>query len=189
MISWLVGGVLAAWFLVTIPRNFPSLRVAFARRDPARLIPDWALFARPRTADIILLRRDLLRDGTLTSWQEVEVAAPRRWYNFIWNPELGPRRAFLSLGTLLTVNARRARRPAGDARGQGTPTALTVMAGVPYLSVLRYLSERSHPAVEATQFMIMALEDQAVTGRHGPPGPTSIDFVSEFHQVRGGEPE
>lgn len=204
MVSWLVGVVLAAWFLATIPRNFPSLRVAFARRDAARLIPDWALFARPRTADIILLRRDLLRDGTLTGWREVEVARPRRWYNFIWNPELGPRRAFLSLGTILVANARRTRRPAGDARGQGTPAALTVMGGVPYLTILRYLSEQSHPAVDATQFMIMAVEDQAITGRYVPAGPTStessghasteppvpagIEFVSEFHRVRGSVP-
>lgn len=187
MVSWLVGAVLAAWFLVTILRNLPPLRVAFARRDAARLLPDWALFARPRTADVILLRRDLLRDGTLTSWREVEVAGPRRWYNFIWNPELGPRRGFLSLGTLLSANARRARRPADGARGQGTPTALTVMAGAPYLGILRYLSERSHPAVQATQFMIMAVENQAITGRYAPGGPGSIEFVSEFHRVRAGE--
>jgi hypothetical protein len=204
MVSWLVGAVLAAWFLVSIPRNLPSLRVAFARHDAARLIPDWALFARPRTADIILLRRDILRDGTLTSWREVEVAGPRRWYNFIWNPELGPRRAFLSLGTILVANARRTQRPADDTRGQGTRAALTVMAGVPYLTILRYLSEQSHPAVEATQFMIMAVEGQAITGRHAlpettetepsaptgtePEWPTGIEFVSEFHRVRDGEP-
>jgi hypothetical protein len=188
MVSWLVGAVLAAWLLVTILRNLPPLRTAFARHDAAKLIPDWALFARPRTADVVLLRRDLLGDGTLTSWREVEVAGPRRWYNFIWNPELGPRRAFLSAGTLLVADARRVKRPAADARGQGTPTALTVMAGVPYLTVLRYLSERSHPAVEATQFMIMAVEDQAITGRYAPPGATGIEFVSEFHRVRGGAP-
>jgi hypothetical protein len=212
MVSWLVGAVLAAWFLVSIPRNVPSLRVAFARHDAARLIPDWALFARPRTADIVLLRRDILRDGTLTSWREVEVAGPRQWYNFVWNPELGPRRGFLSLGTILVANARRTRRPADEARGQGTRAALTVMAGVPYLTILRYLSERSHPAVEATQFMIMAVEGQAITGRYAPSAPTGtepagttgtepagttgtepawpakIEFVSEFHWVRGGAP-
>jgi hypothetical protein len=187
MVSWLVGAVLAAWLLVTVLRNLPFLRTAFGRHDAAKLIPDWALFARPRTADVVLLRRDLLRDGTLTSWREVEVAGPRRWYNFIWNPELGPRRAFLTLGTIL-AHARNAKRPAGDARGQGTPVALTVMPGVPYLNILRYLSERSHPAVEATQFMIMAVEGQAITGRHAPSGATGIDFVSEFHRVRGGEP-
>jgi hypothetical protein len=188
MVSWLVGAVLAAWLLVTIFRNLPPLRAAVARHDAVNLIPDWALFGRPRTADVVLLRRDLLRDGTLTGWREVEVAGPRRWYNFIWNPELCPRRAFLGLDTLLVANARQAKRPAGDARGQGTAAALTVMAGVPYLTLLRYVSERSHPAVHATQFMIMVVEGQAITGRHAPAGATGIDLVSEFHLVRGDEP-
>jgi hypothetical protein len=189
MVSWVVGAVLAAWLLVTIPRNLPSLRAAFARHDTAKLIPDWALFARPRTADIILLRRDILRDGTLTSWREVEVAGPRRWYNFIWNPELGPRRAFLALAAGIVAGARQGgRRPEGGqgGQGQGSPTALTAMMTVPYLGVLRYVSERSHSAVEATQFMIVAMNGQAITGRHGPGEPGSIEFVSELHQV--GEP-
>jgi hypothetical protein len=189
MLSWLVGAVLAVWFLLTVLRNIPSLRQAFVRRDAARLIPDWALFAAPRTADMVLLRRDLLRDGTLTTWQEVEVAGPRRWYNFIWNPELGPRRAFLALGSILGLSAQRG--GGRGARGQGTATALTAMTTVPYLTVLSYLSERSHPAVEATQFMIVAVPGQAITGRYDSAKPGSIEFVSELHRVRawaGGEP-
>jgi len=191
MLSWLVGVVLAAWLLVTILGNLPSLRVAFQRRDAARLIPDWALFARPRMTDMILLRRDLLRDGTLTRWQEVEVAGPRRWYNFIWNPGLHPRRALLSLANLIAANARRgggAQQPAQQARGQGTLTALPAMTDVVYLTVLAYLSERSHSAVDATQFMIMSVEGQAITGRYAEAGPARIAFVSEFHRVRSGEP-
>jgi hypothetical protein len=184
MVSWLVGVLFAAWFLLTVLRNVPRWRLAFTRRDAARLIPDWALFARPRTEDMILLRRDLLRDGTLTRWQEVTVAGPRRWYNIAWNPELGPRRAFLSLASVITATAKRDRRelrqPAG---GQGTATALTAMTSVPYLTVLRYLTERSHPAVEATQFMIVAIGDQAITGRYAPAGPGAIEFVSEMHRV------
>ncbi len=190
MLSWLVGAVLAVWFLLTVLRNIPPLRQAFVRRDAARLIPDWALFAAPRTADMVLLRRDLLRDGTLTTWQEVEVAGPRRWYNFIWNPELGPRRASLALGSILGASARRDGGRRG-ARGQGTATALTDMMTVPYLTVLSYLSERSHAAVEATQFMIVAVPGQAITGRYGSAKPGNIEFVSELHRVRhspGGEP-
>jgi hypothetical protein len=190
MLSWLVGAVLAVWFLLTVLRNIPPLRQAFVRRDAARLIPDWALFAAPRTADMVLLRRDLLRDGTLTTWQEVEVAGPRRWYNFIWNPELGPRRASLALGSILGASARRDGGRRG-ARGQGTATALTDMTTVPYLTVLSYLSERSHAAVEATQFMIVAVPGQAITGRYGSAKPGNIEFVSELHRVRhspGGEP-
>jgi hypothetical protein len=184
MLSWLVGALLAAWFLITVARNIPPLRTAVARHDAARLIPDWALFARPRTADMILLRRDLLRDGTLTRWREVEVAGPRRWYNFIWNPGLGPRRAFLSLASVITVTAQQRDRGQRLELGQGTATALTAMTTVPYLTVLRYLSETSHAAVEATQFMIMEMRDQAITGRYAQAGPGSIEFVSELHRIR-----
>ncbi len=185
MLSWLVGALLAAWFLLTVLRSVPRWRLAFLRRDAARLIPDWALFARPRTEDMVLLRRDLLRDGTLTRWQEVTVAGPRRWYNFAWNPELGPRRAFLSLASVITATAKRDRRAHRQAAGgQGTATALAAMTSVPYLTVLRYLSEQSHAAVVATQFMIVAIGDQAITGRYAPAGPGAIEFVSEMHNVR-----
>ncbi|HEY2575730.1 MAG TPA: hypothetical protein VGI74_05430 [Streptosporangiaceae bacterium] len=185
MLSWLVGALLAAWFLVTVVRNLPPLRAAFLRIDAGRLIPDWALFARPRTADMVLLRRDLLLDGTLTSWREVEVAGPRRWYNFIWNPDLGPRRGFLSLASIIGLVARRDQGGQRQIRGQGTRTALPGMTGVHYLTVLQYLSRRSHAAVDATQFMIMAVSNQSVTGRHAPDEPaSSIEFVSEIHLVR-----
>jgi hypothetical protein len=185
MLSWLVGALLAAWFLATLLRNVPRLRARLARHDAGRLLPDWALFARPRIEDLVLLRRDLLSDGTLTSWREVEVARPRRWYNFIWNPELSPRRAFLALASVIAANASRGRRSPRGGQGQGTLTAPGAMMTVPYLTVLRYLSERSHSAVEATQFMIMAVADQAITGRYGPGEPGSIEFVSELHQVSG----
>jgi hypothetical protein len=191
MLSWLAGALLGVWLLLTALRNIPSLRPVFARHDAARLLPDWALFARPRTADMILLRRDLLRDGTLTSWREVEVAGPRRWYNFIWNPELGPRRAFLALSGTIAVAARRGARSRRRAHGQAAPTALAAMMTVPYLIVLNYLSERSHAAVEATQFMIVAVPGQALTGRYGSAEPGRIEFVSELHRVRhlaGGRP-
>jgi hypothetical protein len=131
-----------------------------------------------------VLRRDLLRDGSVTQWREVEVAGPKRWYNFIWNPELGPRRAFLALGTSIVAVANRGPRPSKGSPGQGTPTALRAMPLVPYLNLLRYLSERSNPAVEATQFMIMSVRGQALTGRFVDAGDESIEFVSEFHHVR-----
>jgi hypothetical protein len=184
MASWIVGALLAAWFLITVARNLPPLRAAFLRLDAGRLIPDWALFARPRTADMVLLRRDLLQDGTLTSWREVEVAGPRRWYNFIWNPDLGPRRGFLSLASIIGLVARRDQGGQQHIRGQGTKTALPAMTGVHYLTVLQYLSQRSHAAVEATQFMIMAVGGEALTGRYAPGEPGKIVFVSELHRVK-----
>jgi hypothetical protein len=184
MLGWLVGALLGAWFLITVLRNIPPLRTAIARRDQGRLLPDWALFARPRTKDMVLLRRDLLQDGTLTSWREVEVAGPRRWYNFIWNPELGPRRASLALASTLVSAANQDSRTPGRVKGQGTRTALAAMMSVPYLTLVGYLSEQSHSAVEATQFMIMAVPDQAITGRYTPAKPGRVEFVSELHRVR-----
>jgi hypothetical protein len=183
MLGWLVGALLTAWFLITVLRNIPPLRAAVARRDQGRFLPDWALFARPRTSDMVLLRRDLLQDGTLTSWREVAVAGPRRWYNFIWNPELGPRRASLALASTIVAAANQDRRPPGQVMGQGSRAALTAMMSVPYLTVLRYLAERSHAAVEATQFMIMAVPNQAITGRYTPAEPGRVEFVSELHRV------
>jgi hypothetical protein len=189
MLGWLVGALLTAWFLMTVLRNIPALRAPLARRDQGRLLPGWALFAQARTTDMILLRRDLLRDGSLTCWREVEVAGPRRWYNFIWNPEFGPRRAFHGLGCALADDARRGGRPPGGAQGQGTATALTAMLTGPYLTVLGYLTRRSHPAVEATQFMIVAVHGQALSGRYAPGEPGSIAFVSELHRIsRPGPP-
>lgn len=184
MLGWLVGALLTAWFLITVLRNIPPLRGAVVRRDQGRLLPDWALFARPRTSDMVLLRRDLLQDGTLTTWREVTVAGPRRWYNFIWNPELGPRRASLALASTIVAAANQDRRPPGQVKGQGSRTALTAMMSVPYLTVLGHLSERSHAAVEATQFMIMTVPNQAITGRYTPAEPGRVEFVSEMHRVR-----
>ena len=72
------------------------------------------------------------------------------------------------------------------ALGQGTATSLTAMTTTAYLAILKYVSERSHVAVVATQFMIMKVEDQAITGRYTEAGPGSIMFVSELHRVRRG---
>jgi hypothetical protein len=184
MLSWLVGVLLAAWFLITVLRNLPPLRARLARRDRGGLLPDWALFARPRNDDLVFLRRDLLQDGTLTRWREVEMAGPRRWYNFIWNAELGPRRASIALSGGIVSSASQDRSPPRPVRGQGTRTALAAMISVHYLIALQYLSERSHSAVEATQFMIMSVGNQAITGRYTQAEPGRIQFVSELHQVR-----
>jgi hypothetical protein len=184
MFSWLVGAVLGIWLLLTVARNLPGLGPVLARHDQAVLLPNWALFVRPRTADSILLRRDLLRDGNLTSWREVDVACPRRRYNLIWNPGMGPRRGFIALADAVIRGARRDRKAGRPRAGQGTPGALTDMMMVPYLTILCYLAETSHAAVEATQFMIATAENQVILGRYDPAIRVNIEFVSELHRVR-----
>ena len=184
MVSWLVGALLAVWLLLTVLRNFPRAAGGDSRRDAVQLIPDWALFARPRVEDMVLLRRDLLRDGTLTRWREVD---GRRSTAVVQHRlESGPWReaSLLALASVIVGTARRDRRAHQQPAGQGTATALAAMFTVPYLTFLRYLSARSHPAVAATQFMIVTVADQAITGRYAATGQAAIEFVSELHRVR-----
>lgn len=192
-LSWLVGALLGLWLLATVLRSIPVFRPLIAFRDRARLVPDWRLFARPWTADLVLLRRDLLQDGTVTHWIEVDVAGPRRWYNFLWNPELGPRRAFLGIASIIVASPGRNLREAGEPQGQGMTAALPAMASPPYLAVLQYLSAASHAAVLATQFMIVSVPGQALTGKYAAGEPGTVRFVSELHRVRpaaaAGQPE
>jgi hypothetical protein len=187
-LDWIVAVVLAFWFLAIVLANIPVIRPRLVRHDTARLLPNWALFAAPRVADLTILRRDLLRDGALTKWREVDTAGPRRWYNFIWNPDLGTRRAFLALSSSIVGPPRPRPRPPATSFGQGSPAAWRAMTRVPYLTLLHYLSERSNPAVEATQFMIVSVRGQAITGRYDNENDNSsdesIEFVSEFHLVR-----
>ncbi len=182
-LGWAVGAVLGIWFVGIVLANTRRTRPFLTRRDVAGLLPDWALFARPRIEDYVLLRRDVLRDGTLTRWAELEVAGHRRWYNFIWNPGLGPRRAQLALAAQIIRIGRPHRRGRRPHPGQGTVDAIGIMTSVPYLSLLKYVTTRSHAAVDATQFMIVSVPDQALTGRRGPGELGAVVFVSEFHAV------
>lgn len=188
ILGWLVGALLAVWFVITVLANIPSLRGPFRRPlhrfDVANLVPDWALFAKPRTVDMVLLRRDVLRDGTLTSWRELEIAGGRRWFNFVWHPELGARRAFLSLADQAARQATTYQRGTWLRPGQGTPSAIPDMTTVPYLAMLKYVSELSHPSVDATQFMLMSVPGRAISGPFEATQQGTIVLVSEVHLVR-----
>lgn len=177
------GAVFAVWILLAIlatVRPTPRLR----RLDPANLLQQWDLFAKPRSVDLVLLRRDVLRDETLTSWREVEIIGPRRWGSFIWNPGLRPKRAFVGMAAEVV----RAARAQGGKRsvkppGEGTLGAIPGMTTVPYLSLLNLVTAQSHSAVDATQFMLVAAPELAVTGRFEDANPGRVVFVSEFHRV------
>ncbi len=188
MIEGILGAVLVVWFVLTVLANIRRLRPALTRHDAGGLLPDWALFAKPRIEDFVLLRRDLLRDGTLTSWRELDIGEERRWYNALWNPGLGPRRARLALASLTARVGAPERRKRWARPGQGTADAIAIMTSVPYLSLLKYVSVRSHPAVHATQFMWVSVRDQALTGRRGEGPVGTVTFVSEFHHVRQAAP-
>lgn len=191
-LSCAVGGLLATWLLVTVVANILPVRRRWLRRRRLEFIPSWALFARPRVEDFVLLRRDLLHDGTVTRWREVRVADVRHWWNVLWSPELGPRRAFLALAAQISTSSERRPNRVWRNPGQGTGTAVDDMTTVPNLTILQYLSDRTPPAVDATQYMIVALRNQAITGPVATSGESRVVFVSEMHLVRppsGAEPD
>jgi hypothetical protein len=181
------GLVLAIWFILAVAATIPALRDWAVRLDPFDLLQPWNLFAQPRRVDFVLLRRDVLRDGTLTSWHEVEVGRSRRWSDFIWNPGLRARRAFVGLAADLVRATSRYDHQDTPAVGEGTRGAASTMLGVPYLTLLEYVAHRSHPAVQATQFMLVSVAGLGVTGRFDPANPGHIAFASEFHLVGQGD--
>lgn len=184
VLGWVVGGALAVWFVATAVSNVPRFRLAVTRHDVAQLLPNWALFANPRMVDMVLLRRDILADGVLTDWEEVDVARPPRWYNCVWNPGLGPKRALLALSDQLDRASKPYRQAMWEKQGQGTAGAIPIMLSVPYLVLLKYVSRNSEPSVDAAQFMVMALRDRAIRGRFDPNPVGEVVVVSEFHLVR-----
>jgi hypothetical protein len=180
-VSYVIGGLLAVWFGLAVLATSRMVGGHLSRFDPADLLQAWDLFARPRVADLILLRRDVLKDGTLTSWRELDVSGPRRWTDFAWNPNLRARRAYLGMARDLVSATRNA--PRDQPTGEGTRGAITAMTTRPYLGILRYVTARSHPAAEATQFMVMNVRDLALNGRYDDAGSARIVFVSEIHAV------
>jgi hypothetical protein len=186
-LGWVVGGILGTWLLLTVAAQIPPLRRKMVRHDVAGFLPNWNLFARPRVQDMVLLRRDILRDGSLTAWSELDVAPPIRWYNCVWNPGLGPRRALLALADRAARNARRQNSTLWRVPGQGSRSAIPDMLTVPYLGLLKYVSEQSETSVTATQFMVAAMDGLAVSGRLGDTGSGNVVLLSEFHQVPGSD--
>ena len=186
-VSYVVGGILAVWFGLAVLATSRAVGDHLTGPDQADLLQPWDLFAKPRVADLILLRRDILKDGTLTSWREVDVSGPRRWTDFAWNPDLRARRAYLGMARDLVTATREASpdQPAGE----GTRGALDAMTTRPYLGILRYVSARSHPAADATQFMVMRVRNLAVDGKYDSEGSARVAFVSEIHAVAAVEVE
>lgn len=181
-----VGIALALWLVIAALAATRPFGWRLHRFDPADLLQQWDLFAKPRAVDLVLLRRDFLRDGTLTSWREVDVCGPRRWTDFVWNPDLRARRAYLGMASNLVRDARTTRRQAPRPLGQGTAGAIELMTSREYVSLLGYVSSRSHPATDATQFMLVSARELAVTGRHDDGEGARVAFVSEFHRVDPG---
>lgn len=88
--TWLLDGLLAVWFAVTVASQHPH-RVfdRFRAYDPTGLlVPNWRFFApEPAHHDFHLLHRVLTADGAETPWSETVQIAPRAWSHMAWFPD------------------------------------------------------------------------------------------------------
>jgi hypothetical protein len=185
VLQWLLAAVLSLWLLLTVLRNLPFSRAWLTSRDWMMLLPTWALFARPRYHDVVLLRREILDDGQVSVWHEEPIIVERRWWAALWHPELGPKRALLSLVAGVEIAGARQRR--NDApKGQGSPGAAFLMTGTPYLILLNYVSARCGPRVQAVQFLVVGMTGQILTGRYDTTRDGFVVFASEFHRTNPG---
>jgi hypothetical protein len=179
-----VAVVLGVWLVCTILGQFATVtrgkRFGWVRRwDYAGLIPTWTFFApNPATADLHVVYRDRLADGTLTPWTEALFIEPRRYWHVFWNPGKRQRKVFTDLiGTLSRQLARVKARSRRKNKRRYHPLPKFLHTSLPYLAILNYVSclprlNRS----SATQFALFRAED-------GNADRARLLIVSALHEL------
>ena len=159
--------ILSIWLLLTLIYQFPSktLELFLANYFVIGVIPKWNFFApTPGVVNFHLLYRDVLENGTVGYWKEIEFGKKRIYVAAIWNPDKRSRKALFDL----TISIAQAVEDTGNQE--------FIKISTPYLTILNYLSNlpRSNISV-ATQFTIIQTSiDQEK--------PISL-FLSDSHRV------
>jgi hypothetical protein len=85
----LILAFLTVWFLLTVANQLTNRHGDWVRKiNSFGFIPGWTFFApTPGILDYRLVYRDILADGTLGIWQEVDWCQPRRWLDALWYPK------------------------------------------------------------------------------------------------------
>ena len=81
-------GLLSGWFLISIPNQLTNRYGRWVNRiNPYGFIPKWTFFAPvPGTFNFRLLYRDVLADGSIMQWEEIEWCRKRSWLDAVWHP-------------------------------------------------------------------------------------------------------
>lgn len=147
VLTTLVTGGLAAWFVATVAGQHPQRAFDRVRgRDKLGvLIPDWRFFApEPGQHDLTMMHRVRGADGVNTQWLETKPIVARRWSHAVWMPGRRHDKAMFDVANELCALVA---MPIGD------PTS------TPAYRLLRGFAERSvradHPAARGFQFMIV----------------------------------
>ena len=158
--------VLVAWFALTVTCQFRT-RIAHSVRhhDLFGMIPDWRFFApEPSTVDYHLLYRVVRPGGSASRWAEVPESHPRGSMSWLWNVGRRKRKALLDLCLMLANDA-----------GSGNSRYITV--SIPYLVLLRYVSELHHIDAEAVQFIIVEFDGRSASKSE------KVFFLSTVHPL------
>jgi len=159
--------IVVAWLTLTAFAQFRRNLSKISKIDIFRLIPTWTFFApNPSTIDYQLVTRDRRDDGSLSTWLQVEIGAPRNCLNFIWNPQKRPKKIFIdavqSLSIILKSNG---------------PTNHELVS-LPYILILnRAASHTSLPAgFHDRQFAV--LQTSGHTNKE-----IQVVYLSQFHRM------
>jgi hypothetical protein len=167
-----LAAVLGAWLLVSAAAQlavvFPRLN-ELGRFDLFRLVPRYHFFApTPGVVDYHLLVRVRTQAGQLGTWREM-APRPRRWWNFLWNPDRRARKALHDLATALQSESK-------------TCSARALQASVPYLALLNHAMAAVQSSEEPdrgshVQFLV-AVSPGVLSDEQAKPL-----FVSSLHPV------
>jgi|HubBroStandDraft_1064217.scaffolds.fasta_scaffold197050_2 hypothetical protein len=160
-----VWGLFGLWAALSLLVYVPRLQRVIRSRDLFVMIPEWRFFAPiPARHDYVLLYRDLDAAETWSQWHEWVAAAPRHWWNCVWNPAKRANKGLLDL----TVELSR--------RAQDKDPAIELSSA--YLALLNAVSSQPRLVTpKRTQFMI--LMQSAIKADAKP----QVLYLSNFHDL------
>jgi hypothetical protein len=151
LVHVIVVAIFVVWLVATTIQQFPTRwGRAMRRRNVLSLVPQWTFFApNPGRADMHVLFRDRLADGSFTGWIELHTSENRRLRSALWNPEKRAKKAVHD-----------AIQSLGSSVSRDQPTAPELMLTRPYLMLLTLVCSMN-AAADAThrQFVVVATAD------------------------------
>ena len=159
--------VVVLWLLATIAYQYAPFRMAVGRFDVFKMLPSWSFFApRPATRDSHIVVRDLLFDGTISTWRPVSFFPARTLLQVIWHPAKRPRKILRDASKAIKLT--RDRSASKD----------VIQCSLPYLIILHYCNLETPRGSNAMARQFAIVETSGRLGRR-----IWITFISEFHQL------
>ena len=157
------------WGAATVAQQFDRGNRFIRALDPTGLIvPDWRFFApRPASHEYHLLYRDVMPDGAMTGWNEIDVGTDRSLRHLLWAPHRRLEKGLFDATTELIRVVEEVRDP-----------AVTRLSAA-YLALLTMVTHSAphQDGAAKTQFML------ARAAAHEPEVVPSIDYISDWHRL------